>query len=204
MPIVESTFANRMGELRRQKKISQKEAAQALGISQALLSHYENGIRECGLDFVVRAADYYNVSTDYLLGHSNDIMDLNTAQITEKDDPEDREMSYKTLFHAAMQLMDKIPDGDKNEDFVELIGFTLYLSLWHESQKGRVPAEWLGTPPISEQQLRFLAMRLTERSTEKPKTRSRARQRTEPVPDALQTLSSWVYDLLNTELAGLL
>lgn len=41
-----------------------------MGISQALLSHYEKGIRECGLEFLVRAADYYNVSCDYLLGRS--------------------------------------------------------------------------------------------------------------------------------------
>lgn len=56
--------------LRKEKKLSQKEAAAALGISQALLSHYEKGIRECGLDFVVRAADFYNVSSDYLLGRT--------------------------------------------------------------------------------------------------------------------------------------
>jgi transcriptional regulator with XRE-family HTH domain len=56
--------------LRREQKISQKQAAAELGISQALLSHYEKGIRECGLDFVVRVADYYNVSCDYLLGRS--------------------------------------------------------------------------------------------------------------------------------------
>ena len=41
-------------------------------MSQALLSHYEKGVRECGLDFVVRAADFYGVSCDYLLGRSND------------------------------------------------------------------------------------------------------------------------------------
>lgn len=41
-----------------------------LGVSQALLSHYEKGIRECGLDFLIRAADYYGVSADYLLGRS--------------------------------------------------------------------------------------------------------------------------------------
>lgn len=58
--------------LRKEKKLSQKQAAQELGISQALLSHYEKGIRECGLDFVVRAADYYNVSCDYLLGRTAD------------------------------------------------------------------------------------------------------------------------------------
>jgi transcriptional regulator with XRE-family HTH domain len=58
--------------LRKEKGISQKSAAADLGISQALLSHYEKGIRECGLDFLVRCADYYGVSCDYLLGRSPD------------------------------------------------------------------------------------------------------------------------------------
>ncbi len=56
--------------LRKERGTTQKKAAEELGVSQALLSHYEKGIRECGLDFVVRAADYYGVSCDYLLGRS--------------------------------------------------------------------------------------------------------------------------------------
>ena len=56
--------------LRKERNISQKKAAADLGVSQALLSHYEKGIRECGLDFIVKAADYYGVSCDYLLGRS--------------------------------------------------------------------------------------------------------------------------------------
>ena len=56
--------------LRKERGITQKQAAQDLGISQAQLSHYEKGIRECGLAFVVQVADYYNVSCDYLLGRS--------------------------------------------------------------------------------------------------------------------------------------
>lgn len=58
--------------LRKERGISQKQAATDLQVSQALLSHYEKGIRECGLDFVVRAADYYGVSSDYLLGRTAD------------------------------------------------------------------------------------------------------------------------------------
>ena len=58
--------------LRKERGVTQKQAAQDLGVSQALLSHYEKGIRECGLDFVVRVADYYTVSCDYLLGRSAD------------------------------------------------------------------------------------------------------------------------------------
>lgn len=56
--------------LRQEKKISQRKAAVELGVSQALLSHYENGVREPGLSFVVRAADFYGVSADFLLGRT--------------------------------------------------------------------------------------------------------------------------------------
>lgn len=56
--------------LRKERGFSQKKAAEELEVSQALLSHYEKGIRECGLDFVVRAAEFYDVSCDYLLGRT--------------------------------------------------------------------------------------------------------------------------------------
>lgn len=56
--------------LRKEKKLSQKQVAQDLGISQALLSHYEKGIRQCSLDFVISVAEYYSVSCDFLLGRS--------------------------------------------------------------------------------------------------------------------------------------
>ena len=64
-------FARTISLLRHERGLSQKAAAADLGISQALLSHYEKGIRECGMDFVVRLADYYNVTTDYLLGRTS-------------------------------------------------------------------------------------------------------------------------------------
>lgn len=63
-------FPRTLSLLRQEKKLSQKKAAEALGISQALLSHYENGVREPGLSFVVRATDFYGVSCDYLLGRT--------------------------------------------------------------------------------------------------------------------------------------
>lgn len=71
--------------LRNERKLTQKQAASALGISQALLSHYERGIRECGLDFLVKTADFYGVSCDYLLGRAPD---RNGAQLTVEDIPE--------------------------------------------------------------------------------------------------------------------
>lgn len=60
-----------MSELRRARGLSQRKAAADLKISQALLSHYENGAREPGLSFVCRACRYYGVSADYILGLSD-------------------------------------------------------------------------------------------------------------------------------------
>ena len=68
-----TTFPRKITMLRKERGLSQKQAATELGISQALLSHYEKGIRECKLEFVVRVADYYNVSCDFLLGRTADI-----------------------------------------------------------------------------------------------------------------------------------
>jgi len=64
---MERSFPQTLSELRRERNISQRKAAADLNISQALLSHYENGAREPGLSFVCRACDYYGVSADYLL-----------------------------------------------------------------------------------------------------------------------------------------
>ncbi len=69
---IENKFAQRITSLRTKRGISQKAAAQELGISQGLLSHYEKGIRECGLDFVIKAAEFYSVSCGYLLGVEKD------------------------------------------------------------------------------------------------------------------------------------
>ncbi len=70
MKLDNSEFPRTLSLLRQEKKVSQRTAAEALGISQALLSHYENGVREPGLAFVVRACDYYGVSADFLLGRT--------------------------------------------------------------------------------------------------------------------------------------
>ncbi len=77
-------FGRILSFLRKEKGYSQKKVSADLEISQALLSHYEKGIRECGLDFLVKVADYFDVSTDYLLGRTVTPAGLN-AQIDEND-----------------------------------------------------------------------------------------------------------------------
>ena len=85
--------------LRKERMLSQKAAAADLNISQALLSHYEKGIRECGLDFVVRVADYYNVSCDYLLGRTPE---RNGAKLTVDDIPDQDEFGKENVFRGSV------------------------------------------------------------------------------------------------------
>lgn len=80
-----SNFSRIITLLRKEKGLSQKQVAGDLKISQALLSHYEKGIRECGLDFLSRISDYYGVSCDYLLGKTPD---RNGAKISIDDIPD--------------------------------------------------------------------------------------------------------------------
>ena len=68
--MLNSSFPRNITLLRKERGLSQKSVAAALGVSQALLSHYEKGIRECGLAFLVRIADFYGVTCDYLLGRA--------------------------------------------------------------------------------------------------------------------------------------
>ena len=63
-------FSRTLSLLRQERGLSQRQAAKGMGISQALLSHYENEQREPGLNFVVKACDFYNVSADFLLGRT--------------------------------------------------------------------------------------------------------------------------------------
>jgi transcriptional regulator with XRE-family HTH domain len=90
--------------LRKEKRFSQKKVASDLGISQALLSHYEKGIRECGLDFLVRISTYYNVSCDYLLGKTPDKTGrvLNIEDIPDLSDISEKENVFKGSLLATL------------------------------------------------------------------------------------------------------
>ena len=92
-------FSRILTLLRKEKGISQKLAAAELNISQALLSHYEKGIRECGLDFVIRAADFYGVSCDYLLGRSPE---RTGATLSVEDIPDEDENIKDNMYRGSV------------------------------------------------------------------------------------------------------
>lgn len=119
-------FSANISSLRREKNISQKQAADKLGISQALLSHYEKGIRECNLDFVKKAAEFYNVSTDYLLGFSESRNGSNDF-FTLEDLPGDSQMKPKTLIRAMYYALHNTEINDEAAEMFFTDYFTLCL-----------------------------------------------------------------------------
>ena len=72
---------NRMAELRREKGISMKQAAELLGLPYTTYVNYEKGTREPKSETLISIAHLYNTSIDYMLGKSdtridNDILDI--------------------------------------------------------------------------------------------------------------------------------
>lgn len=113
-----SKFPEILSKLRRERGISQKKTAADLGISQALLSHYEKGIRECGLDFVIKCSKYYNVTTDYLLGISDNRNGISADVLSSIETTEGK--SVRVLSQSTKYLLDlasTVTDG-RNTNYV--------------------------------------------------------------------------------------
>lgn len=136
-----SKFSEVLSRLRKERGISQKKAATDLGISQALLSHYEKGIRECGLDFVIKCSEYYNVTTDYLLGVSENRNGVTTDYFGSEEDGE----SLALLTCAAKQLLDTAvaaSSGTNSGKFVsDYYMLALYRGALTLAKAGAIPKE---------------------------------------------------------------
>lgn len=66
-------FPARLKCLRQQRNLTQAELSQAIGITQGLLSHYEAGQKEPRLTALIKIADYFHVSIDYLAGRTKQL-----------------------------------------------------------------------------------------------------------------------------------
>lgn len=63
-------LTQRLMKLRKEKKKTQDDVANFLGISRPAYGNYENGKREPDIETLTKLADYFDVSMDYLIGRS--------------------------------------------------------------------------------------------------------------------------------------
>ena len=66
-----NTLQDRLLELRKSKGYTQSHVAELIGMSSVGYGYYENGTRQPSPETIVKLADVYRVTTDYLLGIEN-------------------------------------------------------------------------------------------------------------------------------------
>ncbi|MBP1533538.1 MAG: helix-turn-helix transcriptional regulator [Ruminococcus sp.] len=64
-------YFQRLRDLREDRDLNQTQIAELLFTSQTVYSRYERGARSIPVEHLLILADYYNVSTDYILGRTN-------------------------------------------------------------------------------------------------------------------------------------
>ncbi len=198
------SFSDRLTTQRKRKGVSQKQAAADLGISQALLSHYENGIREPGLSFLVKAADYYNVSCDYLLGHAANVLQLNQA-VEFEDLPEDAQLSRETFLRAELAIMNSIVEDEEMMDTLnKASALAGYMGLFAAVTKGLLPRSWLGGNSDNKAQFKFLMYTLAGDVHDLTSAPEEEELIGTEAPLCVQTLCMYVNDLINTRVARLM
>lgn len=112
-------FKERFKELRELKKLTQSQLAKDLHIGRASVSNYELGTRTPDVDILIKIADYFGVSTDYLTGrsefksfkeelkHNNTIEKLgikNDTLLVDKDDREKIISSINLLYNSLTEF----------------------------------------------------------------------------------------------------
>lgn len=124
-------FARIITLQRKERNLSQKQAAEDLGISQALLSHYEKGIRECGLEFLVKAADYYNVSCDYLLGRTPDPSGnrLSTGEVSDGGSDDKTSLSRR-IINNSINLLFVLAEKTGSKTLIKELSSSLMLMVY--------------------------------------------------------------------------
>ena len=94
-----AVFGELMAELRQDRGLTQKELGKILSVSTGTISNYENGVHYPDLEKLVQLADYFQVSTDYLLGRREYIKVKQNVQ-----DHYSQDKMLNTIIHSLLQL----------------------------------------------------------------------------------------------------
>ena len=132
---METEFSRIITLLRKEKKLSQKRVAKDLNISQGLLSHYEKGVRECGIDFIIKVAEYYDVSCDYLLGRT---AQRKTETPSDTEQKKEKSVTYgnsltqlnKELISNSTAILFELAQQTENKNFQVMLSDYLMATIY--------------------------------------------------------------------------
>ena len=99
-------------KLREDASISQKALADAIGVSQQSVNKYENHNIEPDIETLIRIADFFETSVDYLIGHTSVRRKIEEVHIFELNDRESKVMEqYRTLTAKQKSCVDVVMDS---------------------------------------------------------------------------------------------
>ncbi|KFM95141.1 XRE family transcriptional regulator [Bacillus clarus] len=109
-------IGNIIKELRKNNKLTQEQLGNAIRISKMAVSYFEKGKKTPSRETLEKIADYFNITTDYLLGRS--------------DDPELTEQEYKTVTEEGkniLKLIENLPKEERQKAWEQLEMYVNYI-----------------------------------------------------------------------------
>lgn len=100
--------------IRENLNLTQKTVSSDLGLTQQAFSRYERGEREPDLETLIKLADYFQVSVDYLIGHDNAIMKRPYSEIAENFIKEFQELFSEERFIKIARTYKKLDDKQRD------------------------------------------------------------------------------------------
>ncbi|WP_131100651.1 XRE family transcriptional regulator [Bacillus sp. SYJ] len=119
-------LGKKIAELRKNQKLSQYDLADKLGFSRGKLANYEQGQREPDYDTLKKIADFFEVSTDYLLGRTEkkELLSTPTSDLSEKEERDiakDLEKTLEQLENSEEALMfDGEPIDEHTKEMIRI------------------------------------------------------------------------------------
>jgi transcriptional regulator with XRE-family HTH domain len=137
-------FHDKLKELRQLKNLTTDEVAQNIGVSGSAYRNYERGERSPSFELLVKLADFYGVTTDYLLGRApapDPFADLGLDAASEQDMLA-QYMSFKPEIRAMiMDVLIKLADSAKPEESTPEIVETTTIGAEHDRRASVSDAE---------------------------------------------------------------
>ena len=112
---------NRLKSLREEKGLFQSDIAKVLGVSIAAVGFYENEKRDMSPETIIKLAEYFNVSTDYLLGKTDirnpgkqidDVLNEAMIGMSKEDYEKLTDIQKKQIRDFAIYIKNQV-EGDK-------------------------------------------------------------------------------------------
>lgn len=113
----------RIVKLRNEKHITQEELSKNIGINRSTLAMYETNKTEPNLETLIKLADYFQVSVDYLIGHDNAIMKRPYSEIAENFIKEFQELFSEERFINIAKLYKRMDFFQRDAIFTLILGY---------------------------------------------------------------------------------